>query len=172
VALLIRNPGEPDIRSIAELHIRSWQFGHQGLFPQSVIDSVSVEERVDSWRETLASPSPGKTVLVAEQDGEIVGFVSSGPSRDRPVEAGAGEIYELFVEPDLVATGVGAALFRESLARLEGSGFRAVTLWVLAGNERARRFYERQALHVDGATRTTTMGESDATEVRYRSSFS
>jgi GNAT superfamily N-acetyltransferase len=116
VALLIRSPREPDIRSIAELHIRSWQFGHQGLFPQSVIDSVSVEERVDSWRETLASPSPGKTVLVAEQDGEIVGFVSSGPSRDRSVEAAAGEIYELFVEPDLVATGVGAALFRESLA--------------------------------------------------------
>jgi ribosomal protein S18 acetylase RimI-like enzyme len=88
------------------------------------------------------------------------------------VEAGAGEIYELFVEPDLVATGVGDALFRESLARLEGSGFRAATLWVLEGNERARRFYERQGLHADGATRTTTMDDSDATEVRYRSSFS
>ena len=41
-------------------------------------------------------------------------------------------------------TGVGYVLFEEAV------GDRAAYLWVLAGNDRAIRFYERQGFRLDG----------------------
>jgi ribosomal protein S18 acetylase RimI-like enzyme len=128
VALRMRPAREADVEAIANLHVRSWRYGHQGL-------------------------------------------ASSGPTRDPFVEAGVAEIYEVFVKPEVVGTGVGTALFRETLKRLSEAGFDATTLWVLEGNDSARRFYGRQGLHEDGATKITKMGDAEAVEVRYRASL-
>jgi len=48
VTLQTRPAREEDVRAIAELHVRSWQFGHQRLVPKVVVDPVSVrnERRV------------------------------------------------------------------------------------------------------------------------------
>ena len=50
----------------------------------------------------------------------------------------------------------------------QGEGFRAATLWVLRGNERARRFYERAGWTVDGARKDDVVAGVPVTEVRYR----
>ncbi len=146
----------------------SWQFSHRGLFPDDVVDALSVEEREQSWQETLAGQFSGRTVLLAERGDEVLGFASAGPTRDPFSEPGTGEVYEIFVHPEAIGTGVGAALFQQTLDRLSHEGFRTVTLWVLEGNERARRFYERLGLCADGSTKTGTMGGAEAVEVRYR----
>jgi hypothetical protein len=44
----------------------------------------------------------------------------------------------------------------------------AMTLWVLDGNARARRFYERAGLVADGAAKHATFGGATLREVRYR----
>jgi hypothetical protein len=41
-------------------------------------------------------------------------------------------------------------------------------LWVLAGNERAIRFYERNGWIADGATQTETLHGAEVNEVLYR----
>jgi hypothetical protein len=51
----------------------------------------------------------------------------------------------------------------DALAHL---GPRAV-LWVLAQNERARRFYERGGWHADGVTRAGSIGPVETLQVRY-----
>ena len=47
------------------------------------------------------------------------------------------------------------------------AGFRAIVLWVLRDNQRARRFYERAGFAPDGAINVLT-GLGGVIEVRYQ----
>lgn len=132
---------------------------------------MSIDEREATWRNALADPEQSKIVIVAEDNDAVLGFASSGPDRGPSAEPGTAEIYELFVDPEVIGTGVGAALFRESLSRLKDAGYDTVTLWVLEGNHPARRFYEHQGLRLDGSKKRDTLSDSEAFEVRYRASL-
>ncbi len=64
--------------------------------------------------------------------------------------AGAGEIVHLYIEPSMQGLGVGKALLQRSKEFLGASGHLAVKLSVVAGNDRAVRFYEREGGRVVG----------------------
>ncbi len=87
-------------------------------------------------------------ILVAERDGEVVGFAAAGPSPD---PQGAGELYAINVDPDHWGGGAGRALLGAAQAELDRMGFAESVLWVLPGNARARRFYEREGWTSAGA---------------------
>jgi ribosomal protein S18 acetylase RimI-like enzyme len=82
----------------------------------------------------------------------VVGFVTFGPSRDEDA-VGMGEIYALYVDPGRYGGGLGRMLMAHARGRLKEQGFEAAVLWVLQGNERAARFYEREGWKPDGAVR-------------------
>jgi GNAT superfamily N-acetyltransferase len=67
-----------------------------------------------------------------------------------------------------VRTGVGRLLITAARERLRGVGVTAASLWVLDGNARARRFYERDGWRFDGTRRTRAYGGAPVEEVRYR----
>ncbi|OKI00857.1 hypothetical protein A6A06_18300 [Streptomyces sp. CB02923] len=54
------------------------------------------------------------------------------------------------------------------LARAGRNGFRALCLWVLKGNARARRFYECAGFRADGAEEADEVAGVAVPEVRYR----
>ena len=55
------------------------------------------------------------------------------------------------------------------MAELQGRGFGEAVLWVLRGNLRARRFYERGGFVLDGAAKLKSKGQGiTLDEVRYR----
>jgi GNAT superfamily N-acetyltransferase len=139
--------------------------------PKVVVDSVSIEEREARWEERMKGASSDDTILVVDRDGEVVGFASAGPTHDTSTEAGVAEIYELFVHPEAIGTGVGGALITGMLSKLRGGGFRTVTLWVVEGNDRARRSYGRQGFRPDGSTKIARMSGAEVIEVRYRMSL-
>ena len=95
----IRRATAADARSIASVHVRSWQGAYPGLIPQPYLDALRPEQRLGMWEETLAGSSwPRQGVLVVEGSdrslesprdlgpgpgGEaVVGFASFGPTRD------------------------------------------------------------------------------------------
>ena len=55
-----------------------------------------------------------------------------------------------------------------ALDSLRQAGFVEATLWVLDGNERARRFYEVGGWEFDGATKDDQREGFTLSEVRYR----
>lgn len=130
--------------------MRSWQEAYRGLMPDEFLDALDPLDR--AGRYTFGGRGP--TTLVAESAGEarVVGFVTFGESRDRDA-AGLGEVYSLYVDPARYAGGVGRTLMAAARRRLHEDGFEAAVLWVLRGNERAARFYEREGWRPDGATR-------------------
>ena len=85
---------------------------------------------------------------MAERDGRLAGFVSVGTPRDEDTN-GDGELYAIYVEPELIGSGVGRELAVAGERELAALGHRAATLWTFAANGPARRFYERGGWRVD-----------------------
>jgi ribosomal protein S18 acetylase RimI-like enzyme len=155
-----------DAEQIAAVHVLSWQGAYRGLLPDDFLATLSVERRIAQWQRTLANSA--NIVPVYEDDSEVVGFVSYGRCRDEDLDQDqTGEICAIYLLPDRWGKGFGAALMREGLARLRERGYLAASLWVLAGNERAIRFYEQFDFRPDGSTKTESRGGIDMHEVRY-----
>jgi ribosomal protein S18 acetylase RimI-like enzyme len=88
--------------------------------------------------------------LVAEVDGEVVGYVVLGAPTPLPSNRHVMEIQGLAVHPDATGRGVGAALVQAAIAEARRRGARKVRLRVLGHNTRARRLYERAGFVIEG----------------------
>jgi ribosomal protein S18 acetylase RimI-like enzyme len=162
-APLIRDAAFEDAEAIARVHVDSWRGAYRDYLPADLLASLSVERRKPLWEETVANPD--MSVRVAEVGGEIVGFVSVGPSR---AEEGNAELYAIYIEPELFGTGVGRALMDAALQRMRELGYREATLWVLDGNERAERFYRIAGWRREDAIQEEQWGSWTIREARYR----
>jgi GNAT superfamily N-acetyltransferase len=97
-------------------------------------------------------------MLVAEEEGEVVGFAVP---RD-------GELDLLYTHPGVWGRGVGRALMDAALAVLAQQGFDEATLWTEERNERPRRVYERYGWKPDGTVRVRDYRGTELRELRYR----
>ena len=113
---------------------------------------------------------PGVVMLIAEEDGELVGFATSGESRDDDAGAGVGEIRSFFVAAGRWRRGVGRALMAATLDSLRERGCTEATLWSFDSNERANAFYEAHGFARDGADKAQ-QAWAHIPEVRYRRSL-
>jgi GNAT superfamily N-acetyltransferase len=166
--LNIRPALPDDAFDIATMHVRAWRAAYDGIVPGEVLAEQSAERRAADLRSRLEAEGSEERTLVAEHEGVVVGFVAVGPSRDPFVELGTGEVYAIYVDPDLWGRGIGSALLTQAVEELRSRGHTSATLWVLEANEFGRRFYERRGWEADGATKTYPAGEVELEEVRYR----
>jgi L-amino acid N-acyltransferase YncA len=106
-------------------------------------------------------------ILVAEEEGELLGYTAFGTSRDDDVDDRVGEVRTFFVSPSAWRRGVGRSLMAGALAGLPELGFAEATVWSFDANERANTFYEAHGFARDGTTRTEEVW-AYIPEVRYR----
>ncbi|ELZ19508.1 GNAT family N-acetyltransferase [Natrinema limicola] len=104
------------------------------------LDAETIDETIEEWYsdEALetALTKPGTAFLVAERDGEIVGFTHG------VVSEAEGDVLRMSVHPDHQNEGIGTALYerlREDLQDFNMERMRAIDL---ASNEGGREFYE------------------------------
>jgi GNAT superfamily N-acetyltransferase len=167
--ITVRAADSSDAEAIAGIHTRSWQLAYRGIFPESFLDGLRWEPRRDFWEDQLLSPPPGQHVLVAEHGEVLAGFTAAGPARDDDLPEGSSEVYAIYVDPPAWSIGVGSALFGRILGELASAPVlpQVVALWVLEGNHRARRFYERHSFSADGTAKPVERGGVTAMEIRY-----
>jgi len=167
--LTIRAALPADAEAISHVHIGTWQRAYRGLVGDAFLDSLSerVDGRVLWWRQQLSS---GATALVTEEAGQVTGFVGFGRA-EPPTDGELGEVYAIYVDAVYWGRGHGRALIVAAQGALRARGFTAAVLWVLATNERARRFYERGGWTPDGGAKTERIGGGLLEEVRYRRSL-
>ncbi|WP_418276437.1 GNAT family N-acetyltransferase [Isoptericola jiangsuensis] len=161
--VLIRSATAADADAIAAVHLASWKSAHSHVLPADYLDSLSVEERAQSWRSILSGDSG--TTLVAEADGRTLGFASYGPSRDEDAEDGCLELYAIYLDPESWGRGVARDLIRTVLGDVS-PGVR-MTLWVLSENPRAHHFYRRHGFQPDGVERIEETAQVPVTEIRF-----
>ena len=157
--MLLRAGTDRDTPAVGALHYRSRAAAYAHLLSPAALAFGSPEALGEWWLERLRWERHTHCLTVAVDEGAIVGFTYLGPS----AEAGVMELGAIHVDPAYVGCGVGRQLMRDALEYL---GDRAV-LWVLAGNERARRFYERGGWFFDGTTRDAPMGGETTLQLRY-----
>ncbi len=106
----------------------------------------------------------------AERDGRIIGYATTSPGKDwwLPPPAGAGELTNLYLDPEAIGTGAGSALFDTAVADLRGRGFNPFVVWAFRANQRAVRFYERKGLAIDVPDHDWVLGDVRCPIVRLR----
>lgn len=168
-------PATPaDSGAIGLVHVRSWQSAYRGKMPQDYLDGLDPAHRAQAWRRILeqARPSRGGVLVSVADGGGITGFTSFGPSRDSDTDPRAtGEVYAIYADPDAWGTGAGRALMSGAAVELARLGYADAVLWVLDGNDRARRFYALAGWAEDGTRKADGSRGFDIAELRYRTAL-
>ena len=88
---------------------------------------------------------PKVVVLVAEQDGAVIGYTYAGvEGRDyMSLRGPAGVLYDIVVDPSRRGSGVGRMLLDATVAALSALGAPQVVLSTAARNEPAQRLFAR-----------------------------
>lgn len=157
-----------DAEDVARVHVAGWQSAYRGVLGDDYLDGLHWSDRYEFWSSELDGPEiAGSGTWVAVWDDLVVGFAGAGPSRDEDLQSRIWwELYGIYVMSDVWGRGVGCLLMERVLGATPPH-VEQVSLWVLAENTRARRFYERQGMCTDGRELTVEIGGEDVVEVRY-----
>ncbi|WP_246530680.1 GNAT family N-acetyltransferase [Streptomyces bathyalis] len=164
----VREMTADDIDAVAELRVCAWQHAYADLLPRPFLDAMSVEEDAARRREMFAQAAtltrnPVTNLVTESAEGAVTGWAAFGPNRPGGAHTSApraetateeAELYAIYVRPDLLGTGLGRDLAGACLEGAARQGFTRVVLWVIEGNARARRFYERAGFTPDGGEDT------------------
>jgi ribosomal protein S18 acetylase RimI-like enzyme len=150
--LEIRPATPGDLAAVGRIHALSRNAAYAGLLPAEALARVTPERQEAVWRERLADAPPQSALLVATDDGEVVGF-TQGENRD-----GVGHLNAIHLLPERRGGGAGQVLHDALLARFAAWGCTSATLCVVRGNERAQSFYRRNGWTHDGTTSSHEVG--------------
>ncbi|WP_231332029.1 GNAT family N-acetyltransferase [Actinomadura graeca] len=152
-----------------EIYVRAWQRAFVDILPQSHLDSMDVGAEASAW-EPLLRPSrwPAAGALLAEDDHAAVAFAVFSAA-DIP---GSAELATLYALPEVWGAGVGRRLLAATTQAMRRADYRNASLWVLAANRRARRFYEAAGWHWDGTVVDDPSAGLALPKLRYRCSLS
>ena len=162
----VRTAVPADAMAVAAVHVRSWQVAYRGVVPDAHLDGLRPEDRAAMYSFSGSAAGGPETIVVVDA-GAIRGFATTGPARGSE-DPRTGELLALYVDPDFWGRGLGRRLMVEARRRLTERGFAEAILWVLAGNDRAERFYRADGWLPDGARREEEIWGVTADEVRYR----
>nr|WP_240895095.1 N-acetyltransferase [Kineococcus siccus] len=169
---MVRAATRDDAGDLARIHVETWHAAYPGIVPDSLLATMTLDTAVERWRTALPLLSPNHCLVAVEAGedaaGDVTGFVRCGPSRDEGAAGTTGEVFSLYVHPASWAGGHGRSLLDAATGLLAGEGFTDATLWVLAANDRAQRFYRRCGWHPDGRTKRHHRDGAVLVEAGYR----
>ncbi|MEV0605130.1 GNAT family N-acetyltransferase [Polymorphospora rubra] len=161
----LRTAEAADIPRVADLHLRSRIDAYAGLVSRRALTQVSTPVFAAWWVERWSHERATHVLTVAERDDQLVGFTYVGPD-DEEDEPRTGLLYAIHLDPAERGRGTGRVLMTGALATLSEQGWQRAALWVLAGNDRARAFYERGGWRPAGQSRDSRFGPP-IEEIRY-----
>ena len=134
----IRKAKPEDAEGIAETHDAAWLNAYSGIVPHQSLQRMIKRRGAAWWRRAILKAT---AIFVVEVNGEIVGYATLGRNRVSTLPFD-GEIYEIYLKPEYQGVGFGSRLFLAARSELVHRGLRGATVWVLAENDPAIRFYE------------------------------
>ena len=145
-----------DAAAIARVQTESWQSSYRGILPDAILDTMDPERRVPMRREILRDPAALNLVAYDTTFEDLVGFANAGPARDHTPSTG--ELYEIYVVERAKRYGLGRELFETVADWCRAQRMTSMLLWVLEGNQHARRFYEAMGGRLASRKASTVRG--------------
>ena len=166
--MLIRKMEPRDSLSVATVHTQSWQYAYKGIVSQSFLDALDIQKREEAWRKGAETNHPPIIRLVLESAGKVVGFATGLDNRSKVEMPDCdSELWAIYVAPDQLGKGFGAAIFKKFTSELRVLGKKQFCVWVLKENFRARGFYESQGGKLSSVCKEAKIGEQLLSEVTY-----
>jgi GNAT superfamily N-acetyltransferase len=134
----IRRATTHDAIAISHVQVQTWRTTYSGIVPDEYLTALNEVERVAVWREQLAH---GMLIYVADQAGEVVGFIGGGPVRES-VQTYDAELYAIYLLQRSQGQGIGTALLKQLARSLLNEGFTSMLVWVLEKNP-SKHFYTK-----------------------------
>ena len=143
-AIAIRPATPADLSAIGRLGallVRT----HHDFDPERFIAATPQTERAYASFLGTQLEEPNVVVLVAERDGEVLGYTYSGVEGHdyMSLRGPAGVLYDIVVDPAHRGRGVGRMLLDAALAALKARGAPRVVLSTAERNESAQRLFAR-----------------------------
>jgi len=154
----IRKATVADAEGIAFVHVKAWQESYGYALPQTELDAMNPADRVERWRNILNGAEQQAYVAVNDAH-QIVGWATAGSCRDED-RPGEFELYAIYLLAAAHGSGAGQALLDAAI------GNQAASLWMMAGNKRAERFYLKNGFVPDGVTRNEEIWGVTVNEIR------
>ena len=132
-----------DAPAIAEIWYLGWRDGHIGFVPEELMAA----RHEDSFYTRAAQRLNDTTVAVIGED--IAGFVM----------VVGDEVEQVYVSAPHRGSGVADVLLTDAERQIREAGYSIAWLAVVAGNARARRFYERRGWSDEGPFDHSAEGE-------------
>lgn len=153
-----------DAEAYAILFIEIWRETYADLMPAERLDALDVARAAARMR-AFFDDSEKPVTYGAFAGTELVGWVRAGAPRDDDAPCDL-ELWSLNVSRSARGSGVARHLMEFAL-----SG-RDAYLWVVDGNSRALRFYEREGFVTDGVRRWEPNDQTHELRMRRRASES
>ena len=143
-AVTIRGAAPADVPAIGRLGALLVRV-HHDLDPQRFIAAGPDTENRYGWFLGTQLEEPNVIILVAEQDGEVIGYTYSGVEGNdyMALRGPAGVVYDIVVDPAHRKQGVGQMLLGATLDALKARGSPRVVLSTAERNASAQRLFDR-----------------------------
>src|ERR1700704_5566282 len=119
---------------------------------ESTVTFDLVPRTVEEQRVWLTARSGAHAVLVAEDAGEVVGFASFSPFRDRPAYSTTVED-SVYVRRDQQGRGVGKLLLAELVTLATSHGFHSMIARIVGGHDASIALHRSLGFEVVGTER-------------------
>lgn len=127
-----------DARSIASVHVKSWQTTYRGIISDDYLDGLDVSERAKKWEEILSDKDQKIFVVLDWED--IVGFATCGKSDE--MKWFDSNISSIYILEEYQWKNIWRSLFQKCKEHLSSIWCKTLFIWVLKDNT-ARKFYEK-----------------------------
>lgn len=155
-------PARPeDAPAVAGVQLRAWRSGYADVLPARLLDDDVAPALAARWTQACAADPPARHhVLVAIEEGLVVGFAALSPTGDEDRDAVTyAELLDLLVDPGHVRRGHGSRLLAASADILREDGFTHALTWLLAVDDAHRTLLTSAGWAPDGATRDLQVGD-------------
>ena len=129
---------QADAESASKIHALGWKSGYRGIFSDKLLDSIPLH----FWTEHFNRTHETRQLALCRVDGEDIGAVTYGLSRDYP-DKNAGEIWSFYFLEKTWGKGYAVPFMHFIVEQLQSKDCAVLYLWTLNDNIRAQRFYEK-----------------------------
>ncbi|OIJ22214.1 hypothetical protein BKP45_05975 [Anaerobacillus alkalidiazotrophicus] len=135
--MLIRKATIDDWKGISSVHVDCMHAAYQEILPPDVLNKFTYTNRETRWKNDLPNTIRGGTMnFVLEDDDKIVGFALGGTMRDARLRIRyTGELYGIYVHPEVQGQGFGKKLFERVAQHLASIHHSSMALWTFKNHQ-------------------------------------
>lgn len=139
--VIIRQAKLEDAWGIAKVHVKSWRTTYKGIIPDTYLDALTYEQKLDNWRMHMRMTNAfNRHVYIAEDSNrQIIGFIYGGLNDEN--NDFHGKIFSMYLLKEFQRKGIGRLLLKTMVEKFISLEINTVMVWVLRDNPSCH-FYE------------------------------